>query len=493
MKYKYKSKPYQHQVKALKKIIEPKEDFHGAALLMEPRTGKTKVAIDYLSILATAGKIDRAVIVAPARVLDVWIEQFYEHCPVRYHIILWDKDARRAPLPRVSSVYQLTILLVNYEAFGTPGRKLRSGRRSKATGRFANRKAIIKWLEGKPAAGVLDESHKVKSPSGRASTMVVSMRPLFNYRLILTGTPVTKAKRTFDLYMQWKFLNPHRFEEWPTVDEFKNHFGRWTHRNGFPQFLRARNTEQLAELLQQDSFIVKREECLDLPPKMPPVFRSIELDERTANAYDEMAEEMVATILEGEKEHLIEASIPLVLTLRLLPITGGHGKSTEGEIVQLGREKLLILDEIFDEAIENEDKLVVAARFKPELDAIEALATRKKLAHYSLRGGISRSQSSENVRRFKAENQAAVCVMNPQAGGVGIDLSTASHMVWYSLTPSWVDYTQACDRIALSKTSITYTYLLAKHTVDEFLYDTLQTDGDVAKRLLKNPKVVLRK
>jgi hypothetical protein len=66
-------------------------------------------------------------------------------------------------------------------------------------------------------------------------------------------------------------------------------------------------------------------------------------------------------------------------------------------------------------------------------------------------------------------------------------------MVWYSLTPSWVNYKQACDRIALSATSITYTYLLAKHTVDEFLYDTLQTDGDVAERLLKNPKVVLRK
>lgn len=82
--------------------------------------------------------------------------------------------------------------------------------------------------------------------------------------------------------------------------------------------------------------------------------------------------------------------------------------------------------------------------------------------------------------------------MNPQAGGVGIDLSSASHFVWYSLTPSWVDYTQSCDRIALSKTSRTYTYILARHTVDEFLYDTLKRDGDVARALIKNPKVVLR-
>ena len=490
MKYKFKTKPYKHQVRALKKIIET----GGAtALLMEPRTGKTKVAIDYLSMLATAGKIDRAVIVAPARVLDVWIEQFHEHCPVRYHIILWDKDARKQPLPRVSSVYQLTVLLVNYEAFGTPGPKLSSGRRSKTSGRFANRKQIIKWLDGMNAAGVIDESHKLKSPSGRISSMVVSMRPLFKYRLILTGTPVTKEKRVFDLYMQWKFLNPNRFSEWPTVDEFKNYFGRWTHRNGFPQFLRSQNTKELNELIREDSFIVKREDCLDLPPQMPPVFRRVELDARTSHVYDTLAEELVATLLEGDKEHLLEASIPLVLTLRLTQITGGFTKNTDGEVLQLGREKLGILEEIFEEAVESEEKLVVAARFRPELDAIEALARRKGLCVFPVRGGLTRSETSQNVRDFRECTKPAVVVMNPQAGGVGIDLSTASHMVWYSLTPSWVDYTQACDRIALSKTSRTYTYLLAHHTVDEFLYDTLQRDGDVAKALLKNPKAVLRK
>lgn len=318
--------------------------------------------------------------------------------------------------------------------------------------------------------------------------MVVSMRSLFQYRLILTGTPVTKAKRTFDIYMQWKFLNPERFAEWPTVDEFKNHFGRWTHRNGFPQFLRPRNTAQLNELLREDSYIIKREDCLDLPPQMPPVFRHINLAERTADVYLTLAEEMVAVLLEGEKEHLLEASIPLVLALRLTQVTGGFCKSSEGEIVELGGEKLSVLEEIFDEAIENEDKLIVAARFRAELDAIQAMAERKGLPCFPIRGGISRAESSDNVRAFREIQGAAVVAMNPQAGGVGIDLSTASHLVWYSLPTSWVDYTQACDRIALSPTSRTYTYLLARHTVDEFLYDVLQTDGDVARAILKNPR-----
>lgn len=490
MKYKFKTRPYKHQKRALRKILS---NGGSAALFMEPRTGKTKVAIDYLSILASARKVDRAVIIAPARVLDVWVEQFHLHCPIRFHIIVWDKDARKYPLPKVSRVHELTVLLVNYEAFGTPGKKLASGRRSKTTGRFANRSKIIKWLEGKPAVGILDESHKIKSPSGRASTMIVSLRPLFDYRLILTGTPVTKAKRVFDLYMQFKFLNPDRFSEWPTVDEFKNYFGRWTHRNGFPQFLRARNTQELTELMQMDAFIQKREDCLDLPPQMPPVIRSIDLSERTGDVYDTMAEELVAEILEGEKTHTIEASIPLVLALRLTQITGGFTKTSDGTILELGGEKLSVLEQLIEEAKDNDDKLIVAARFRAELDAIQALCLRKGLPVYPIRGGLSRAESSANVRDFREAEGAAVCALNPAAGGAGIDLSSSSHMVWYSLPTSWVDYTQCCDRIALSPTSVTYTYLLAKHTIDEFLYETLKHDGDVARAIMKSPQKVLRR
>lgn len=490
MKYRYKTKPYQHQVKALKKMLR---SGWGGALLMEPRTGKTKVAIDYLSVLATAGKIDRAIVIAPARVLDVWVEQLYLHSPVRFHTIVWDKDARKGALPSPSPVHDLTLLLVNYEAFGTPGKKLASGRRSKRTGRFANRQALVKWLQGKPAACILDESHRIKSPSGRASRMIVGLSSIFEYRLILTGTPITKANRIFDIYMQWKFLNPKRFHDLPTADEFKNYFGKWTNRFGFPKFLAPRNMDELNERMAEDAFFAKREDCLDLPPEMPPILRGIELDQKSGEAYDKLAEEMVTTILEGEKEHLLEASIPLVLALRLTQITGGYAKTNGGDVIEVGQEKLRVLEGIFEEACENEDKLVVAARFRPELDAIEALAARKGLASYSVRGGITRAESTANVRGFREASGAAVLIMNPQAGGEGIDLSTASHMVWYSLPTSWVNYKQAKDRIALSEKSITYTYLLAKHTVDEVIYGTLLRDGDVGQAILKDPRKVLRK
>jgi SNF2 family DNA or RNA helicase len=488
MKYRFKTTPYAHQKQAIRKLLG---NGFGGALLMEPRTGKSKTTIDYLSILAQAGKVDRAVIVCPARVLDVWVQELHRHCPALYTVQVWDSRARKQALVPVQRVHELSIVLVNYEAFATPGRRLASGRRSKTTGRYAIRTALLKWASGGAgSACVLDESHKIKSPSGKAATMIVSMGKDFDYRLILTGTPVTKAKRVFDIYMQWKFLNPERFHDVPTVGDFKNRYGQWTNRNGYPQFLRAMNTKELRERIHADAFAITREECFDLPPRTTNIIR-IPLT-TSGPVYDQLAEQMIAEFARMEKTHLTEASIPLTLTLRLSQITGGFAKTVEGETVAVGREKLDEFERILDEAIENDEKLVVGARFRSDLDGILAMAAAKKVPAYAVRGGISRQEVTENIAAFNETEGIAVCAMNPQAGGLGIDLSSASHMVWYSLTPSWVNFTQSNDRIALSAKATTYTYLLAAKTVDEVLYDTLLTDGDLAKVITRNPRKVLR-
>src|ERR1051326_2394817 len=138
MRYKWKTKPYEHQVHAVRKML--KRGRRGVALLMDPRTGKTKATIDWLSILAQGEAIDRAVIICPNRVIDVWVTEFHTHSPLNVHIFVWDKDNRRdGMLPKIHSSYDLTVVIVNSEALGIPGRKLPSGRRSRSSGRFAFR------------------------------------------------------------------------------------------------------------------------------------------------------------------------------------------------------------------------------------------------------------------------------------------------------------------------------------------------------------------
>src|SRR5690349_16053497 len=66
VKYRWKKRPYVHQVEAVKKLLSTG---FGGALLMEPRTGKTKVAVDYASILFTADRIRRVLIFCPLGVM----------------------------------------------------------------------------------------------------------------------------------------------------------------------------------------------------------------------------------------------------------------------------------------------------------------------------------------------------------------------------------------------------------------------------------------
>jgi hypothetical protein len=505
MRYKWRTKPYAHQVRAVRKLLS---NGYGGALLMEPRTGKTKTTIDYLSILALGSVIDRAVVIAPNRVLGVWVDEFLTHSPARVEVQVWDKDARKRGAPRPPTPgYDLSVVIVNYETFGTPGHqtpcrvkdrrgRLCSGkrgecrhprRRSKASGRFKARKQIAEWIAQKPCAGVLDESHKIKSPSGRASNMVVSMAPMFTHRLLLTGTPVTKAKRAHDIYMQWKFLNPHRFDDLPTVQDFKDYYGRWTNANGFPQWLGGRHLDDLQHRIHLDAFAVRREECFDLPPRDVQIIKVPLVG--SAYAYDEMAEQMVVEFEDGE---IAEASIAVVKALRLAQITGGMVGTTEGTVKRIGSEKLRALEPLLEDALDHDEKVVIAARFKPDLDAIVALARSMKIPVFQLRGGMKRAESDRAIREFRELDECAVFVVQPAAGSLGIDLSTASRMIWYSLTSSWVDYTQCCDRIALSRNSTTFTYLLAEGTVDEILYNSLQEDGEVGRAILKKPDLLLR-
>lgn len=488
MKYPWKTKPYKHQVKAVKHLLNQK---YGGALLMEPRTGKTKTTIDWLSILAMKKVIDRVVIVCPPRVMGTWVQEFHAHCPLIFNITVWDSKARKQPLPPASSTFDLNVVIVNYDAFATPGKKLPSGRRSKTSGRFKVRKQLRDWLDGgATAAGVLDESHKIKSPSGRAANMLTSMGADFSRRLILTGTVITKANRAHDVYMQWKFLNPARFARFDSLAEFKNHFGRWVNVEGngvaFPKYLGPRNMEELQDLMGKDAFIVRREDCFDLPPRED-IIKFVDL-KASRPIYEQMANDMIAELESGE---IAEASIELVKLLRLSQITSGFVTTENGSIERIGMEKAKALEETLEPLLEAGQKVVVAARWRADLDLIEDMGESMGFKVWSVRGGKTREETDQAIVDFRRYDDSAIMVIQPSASSLGIDLSTASHMIWYGHTPSWVDFTQACDRIALSRNSTTFIHLIANSSIDETLMETLRNDGDIAKQIMKRPEKAL--
>ena len=477
--YRYKTRPYKHQVQALKKLLKTG---YGGALLMEPRTGKTKTAIDYMAILAQGGKVRRVIIVCPLSVIGVWEDEIRRHCKYPVNIVVWDRLGRQAHnLP--STPGHINIVILNYDAFSISDKKSKFGQK-------ALRAALRAW---KAHLMILDESHRIKSPSARKTYYLWSTawdfgrsrhKPRANlipYRLIMTGTPVTKGKRLFDVYSQWKFLNPERFVDLGTFDLFKHHFGVWTERNGYPQWIRNQNEDELRARIAEDAFLIKREQCFDLPPRSDQVI-PITLSNETRRVYDEMEAEMLSKLKNGE---ITTASIKLVQSLRLAQITSGLSKTDEGKLYAIGSEKLDATRDILSDLFEADEKVVVAARFRGDHRRLEKLGEQLRVPVYRVVGGQNRGERDRAIRDFRANDSKALMLIQPQAASLGIDLSTASVMIWYSLTNSFVDFSQACDRIALSAKKTAFLYLLAEGTVDHDLYASLQTDGDVASIMLE--------
>lgn len=502
-KYKFKTRPYRHQHEALKYLIARGEK--GGALLMEPRTGKTKVCIDWAAILHQASKCTRVLIICPNTVMDVWIDEIAIHCPFKYRILVWDKRGRKKfELPKYGAGH-IDFVIMNFDAFSTPGRPYvnRKGDRVRSRsrgGRFDLKKKIQAWH---PHLAILDESHRIKSPSAKKTTAIMNwVGPHSDYRVIATGTAVTKANQVWNLWSQFKFMNPDsKLIDGMTFQEFKEEYARFVKiTDHYSKFTGPKNQKQLRKRLHAEAFAVARDECFDLPAAFPPKIIHVPLEESAA-VYDQMAEEMVALLESGE---VTEASIRLVQNLRFSQITSGLAKTEptdeypEGRWVRIGREKLRALKDLCDDWFEQDEKMVVCARFRADITSIKKMIDegreykRLGVKTFVLMGGMKSAERTAAIKGFREHNGPAAFMMNPAAGALGIDLRTASTMVWYSLIDSYVDYTQSLDRIALSGKANRFYYLLGEGTYDEIRYETLQVDADIVKAIHDSPRRLLR-
>ena len=122
MNYKFKTKPYKHQLTALEKSWN-RETY---AYFMEMGTGKTKVLIDNAAMLYDKGKINGILIVAPKGVVGTWYNQeLPAHLP--QHIenvsVLWQSNITKKQRENLESLFEveesLHILIMNVEAFST--------------------------------------------------------------------------------------------------------------------------------------------------------------------------------------------------------------------------------------------------------------------------------------------------------------------------------------------------------------------------------------
>lgn len=442
-----RTKPWGHQRKAHFFASE----LHGAALLMGMGTGKSLTAI---SILKTRAR-NKNLIVCPKSVLDVWPDEFHKHLAEDWMIVapLKRRIKERAMEAKkwmdvAEAKGQPYALLINYEAFWRSD--------------FADLLQQTWWDNV-----IFDEMHKLKDPKSKASQFASKLVNNSTYRLGLTGTFL--AHSPLDAFGQYRALDPSIFGG--SFYRYKLHFALW---GGF-------DNRQVVQYVNQDELNRKIEsigiqidsEVLDLPEEIHS-FRKCYLSNETRKVYESMSRELYAEVENGE----ITIANAMVKVLRLQQLTSGHIKTDSGELMRYGNEKRELLRELLEE-IPAGERVVVFARFTPDIENIKAVASDMGRTVAELSG-----QRNE-VASFQ-QGEADILAAQVQAGSLGIDLSMACYCIIYSIGHSLGEYQQLCRRVNRpgQTRTVRYYHLLAKDSVDEKVYNALQAKEEVVNYIL---------
>jgi len=469
MNYKFKTKPYDHQVTALEKSWDKKE----YAYFMEMGTGKSKVLVDNIAMLYDKGKINAALIIAPKGVYRNWYSQeIPNHLPshIEHKTVLWTATTSKAKDKEYQQLFKidldLHILIMNVEAFST-----------KKGLEFAT-----SFLNCHNSLMAVDESTTIKTPSAKRTKAILNLGKIALYRRILTGSPVTKSP--LDLYTQCGFLDGYLLG-FDSYYAFRNRYAVMVERNfGGRRVQIPKGYKRLGELsdkLKPFSYRVLKEDCLDLPDKIY-IKREVDLTDEQRNTYVTMKSAALAQ-LKGKM-----ATAPHVLTqlMRLHQITCGHLKNDDDTITEIKNNRISSLIELLEEV---EGKVIIWANYVYDINRIVKAISLKygddTIVQYY--GAIPAEQRQKNIEKFQdPDSPVRFFVGNPQTGGYGITLTAANNIIYYSNGYDLEKRLQSEDRAHRigQKKAVTYIDLIAPKTIDEKIVKALRKKINIATEIM---------
>jgi len=468
MNYKFKTKPYAHQMTALEKSWN-RESY---AYFMEMGTGKTKVLIDNLAMLYDKGKINGALIIAPKGVVGTWYDnELPTHLPthIAHVTTLWQSHITKKQREKLESLFEveesLHILIMNVEAFSTE----------------KGLKFAEKFLSCHETLVAIDESTTIKTPAAKRTKNILSIGRTAKYRRIMTGSPVTK--NPLDLFSQCYFLDPfhldhdsyYSFRTRYAIMKTANIAGRKIQLvNGF------KNLGELSDKLQPFSYRVLKEDCLDLPDKIF-IKREIQLSPDQRKLYEQMKQEALA-ILKGKQSTTVNT---LTQLMRLQQITCGHFTSDDGATQPIANNRITELMNVLDET---EGKAIIWAHYQYDIteiikNVVKQYGPGSIVDYYGL---TSQEERQPNIKRFQDDPKCRFIVGTPSTGGYGITLTAANTVIYYSNGYDLEKRLQSEDRAHRigQKKSVTYVDIMADDTVDEKIVKALRKKINIASEVL---------
>lgn len=401
-----------HQEEAYRRAIR-----HDAfALFMEPRVGKTPVA---LSVVETR---------KPTRLLIV--------CP-KVAIPTWEGGVGLAQHPRVDQHLKIDwpceVRILGIEAAS------------------ASRKKLERWVKGDPNSMVIvDEGHNIKKRSGVHSRAVRGFGRRCRLKLLLTGTPISQGRQ--DAWAIFNFLDQSIFGTWGEFREKYLIMGGYFN----TKVVGYRNEDEYQKLFHEYSHRLTFAESTEKPVLIRRLIKRFKLSRAEESHYDNLLDDLCTVV----NQETVTARRVITQAMKLQQLTGGFLISDSGDPVPVGQSKL---DELEAYVLTEDKPFLVVCRFIHEIDRIE-----ERLIALGFKVDVLTGDRKPDL------SKKLDCLILQVQSGMSLDLSFASTAVFYSWDYSFINYEQTRFRVlSYHQTRVSYVFLIADGTIDEELYEAV--------------------
>ncbi len=404
----------------------------GGILADDMGLGKTIQVIALLSYLKQQHQLTKpSLIVVPLTVLFNWESELKRFAPGLSVLLYQGQKAEREKLLKQFS--KVEVVLVSY-------------------GILLQDQSMLQNVEWEYV--VIDESQKIKNPQTKTYQTVEGLKSA--HRLCLTGTPIENS--VTDLWSQFNFLNPGMLG---TLKQFEARFGK----NGFV-------TENDHRLLQRiiHPFILRRrkEEVLEELPARTDITQLVDMTDNQRELYHLSLQNYREQIFSQlERDGLNKTRLKILEALTHLRQLACHPAIFDHSIEAMDSGKMILLEEMLEELIQEGHKVLVFSQFVRFLHIIQKILDEKQWT-YSYLDGTTRDRKSV-INKFQEDPTVKVFLISLKAGGLGLNLTAADYVI--HMDPWWnpaveEQATDRAHRIGQKNKVFVYKYIV-KNTVEE--------------------------
>jgi len=281
---------------------------------------------------------------------------------------------------------------------------------------------------------ILDEAQAIKNPSTRQSKAAKQIPA--HARIVMTGTPV--ENRLGDLWSLFDFLNPGLLG---SVGVFKS----------FVKSLQARERNQFAPLRQLvGPYILRRLKTdrsiiADLPEKTETP-RYCNLTRTQVKLYEQTVRHMQSAL--ENADGMARRGLVLQTLMRLKQVCNHPSQlSGDSDYSPSDSGKFLRLGEVCEELAQRQEKVLIFTQFREIIDPLaDYLAVVFGRAGLVLHGGTNVKKRKDVVAQFQEEDGPPFFILSLKAGGTGLNLTAASHVIHFDRWWNPAVENQATDR-----------------------------------------------